>query len=475
MEYIKINMDLSVLLLDYKNNIAIANDKGMNISYSELHGFSTSISRVINHRCLIFSLCRNTEGSLCGYFSFINNKIVPLMLDASMDRELFKQLLTTYKPEYIWLPTDIINDFSFGKLIYSVLDYSLLKVNDDSTFPLHDDLALLLTTSGSTGSPKLVRLSYENLSANAESIAKYLSIDEYERPVTVLPMNYSFGLSIINSHLLKGATILLTSKSMMQKEFWSFTKEQKATSLSGVPYTFEILKKLRFFRMELPSIKTITQAGGKLNIELNEEFSEFCKKNSKRFFVMYGQTEATARMSYLPNQYSLTKLGSMGVAIPDGEFSLIDEMGFTIDEHDVIGELVYRGRNVSMGYAECGSDLQKEDENQGVLITGDLAKRDEDNFYYIVGRKKRFIKLFGNRVNLDETEQILKSIIADCACTGEDDLMQIYITDETRIGEIRSFISSKTGIHHSAFKIKHIDVIPKNTSGKTIYSNLAFL
>ena len=457
----------------YLDNIAVISDRGESFTYRELNFFVYVVYANIGHRCLIFCLCKNQIGSLCGYISCLKNRVVPVMLDSSMNKELLDELINTYQPEYIWLPTDQLSDFPNGLEIYSILDYSLVKMGSNASFILHDDLALLLTTSGSTGSPKLVRISYENLEANASSIAEYLSIDEHERPITTLPMNYSFGLSIINSHLLKGATILLTSKSLMEKEFWAFLKEQKATSLSGVPYTYEILKKLRFFRMDLPSLKTLTQAGGKLNNELTKEFAEFCQQTNKRFFVMYGQTEATARMSYLPPEYSLSKLGSMGIAIPGGEFSLIDEAGLTIKDHDITGELVYRGKNVSMGYAECGADLQKEDENHGILFTGDIAKRDSDNFYSIVGRKKRFIKLYGNRVNLDETERLLKSILTDCACIGEDDHMQIYITDNTRKDEVRNFISAKIGIHHSAFTIKHIATIPKNPSGKTIYSNLA--
>jgi len=249
-------------------------------------------------------------------------------------------------------------------------------------------------------------------------------------------------------------------------------KSEKATSLSGVPYTFEMLKKLRFFRMDLPFLKTLTQAGGKLNHELNREFSEFCFQSGKRFFVMYGQTEATARMSYLSPQYSLSKLGSMGKAIPGGEFSLVDEQGKIISEGEVTGELVYKGENVSLGYAECGADLSKEDENKGILITGDLAKRDHDGFYYIVGRKKRFIKIFGNRINLDETERMLKSIIPECACNGTDDQMVIYITDESRKKEVINYLSDRTGIHPQAFTVKKVDIIPKNASGKTIYSQL---
>jgi acyl-coenzyme A synthetase/AMP-(fatty) acid ligase len=234
-----------------------------------------------------------------------------------------------------------------------------------------------------------------------------------------------------------------------------------------------MLKKLRFFQMELPELTTLTQAGGKLNLELNKEFAEFCTRNNKRFFVMYGQTEATARMSYLPHELALSKLGSMGRAIPGGGFSLIDENNKLVEGSEITGELVYRGKNVSMGYAECGNDLQKEDENNGILITGDLAKRDRDNFYYIVGRKKRFIKLFGNRLNLDETERLLKNIIPDCACIGEDDNLIVYIADHSKEYEVREYLTKKTGININAFSVRHIDKIPKNASGKTIYSNLS--
>ncbi len=459
----------------YSQQIAALTDQGESFSYSDLKVLSESINSKIQERSLLFCLCQNKPGSLIGYYTFISNSIVPLMLDASMDQEMLAKLISTYKPEYLWLPSELVSSFPEGEEKYVLLGYSLVKLNQDNPYSLQENLALLLTTSGSTGSPKLVRLSYENMEANAKSIAEYLSIDEHERPITTLPMNYSFGLSIINSHLLKGATILLTSKSLMEKEFWSLLKNQQATSLSGVPYTFEILKKLRFFRMDLPALKTLTQAGGKLNIDLNKEFTEFSQQAGKRFIVMYGQTEATARMSYLPSEYSLSKLGSIGIAIPGGKFSLIDDAGSVIDEPNSIGELKYKGLNVSMGYAECGDDLQKGDENNGVLYTGDLAKRDGDNFYFIVGRKKRFIKLFGNRVNLDETEQILKSYIPDCACTGEDDHLKIFITDSERENEVRNFISAKTGIHHSAFSVRYIAEIPKNPSGKTIYSILSTL
>jgi long-chain acyl-CoA synthetase len=165
-------------------------------------------------------------------------------------------------------PLEKVADLPSNKIVFEAFGYVLVRLEEKLSFPLHDELALLFTTSGSTGSPKLVRISYENINSNAEAIAEYLSLSENERPITVLPMNYSYGLSIINSHLVKGATILLTARSIMEKEFWAFLKKEKATSFSGVPYTYEMLYKLRFFRMELPFLRTLTQAGGKLNEDL---------------------------------------------------------------------------------------------------------------------------------------------------------------------------------------------------------------
>ena len=210
----------------------------------------------------------------------------------------------------------------------------------------------------------------------------------------------SHQVSILNIHLMVGATILLTDHGLMQKEFWRFLKEQAATSFGGVPYTYEMLDKLRFFRMDLPALRTMTQAGGKLLPELHKKFAEYALEKDKHFVVMYGQTEATARMGYLPYEQSLKKYGSMGIAIPGGQLWLRDVNGNRITEPDVAGELVYEGPNVTLGYAQCREDLIKGDERHGILETGDMAKCDTDGYFYIVGRKKRFLKVFGNRLHL---------------------------------------------------------------------------
>ncbi len=458
-----------------ENRIAVITDEGSSFSFRDIRNFSKSIYKLIPQRCLVFCLSQNTVGSLFGYISFLSNSIVPLMLDASLESEFLQGLIKTYRPQYLWLPDDRANEFTKYQLVFTKFNYSLVKLEERNNFGLHPDLAILLTTSGSTGTSKLVKITYENLKANAESISSYLSINEQERPITTLPMWYSYGLSVINSHLLKEATILLTSKTIVEKDFWTFLKNQKTSSLSGVPYTFQMLKKLKFFEMSFPSLKTLTQAGGKLNDDLNKCIAKYALNSGKRFFVMYGQTEATARMSYLPPEYAVKKTGSIGLPLPGSTFKLVDEYGNEIQEAGFAGELVYKGKNVSMGYSHTGDDLIKDDDNQGVLFTGDLAKRDEDNFYYIVGRKKRFIKLFGNRLNLDEAENLLENITPHCVCTGKDDNMVIFTSDKTKLAEIKEYIAGKTGIHPSAFSVRYCDEIPKNAVGKINYASLEML
>ena len=284
----------------YGSRFAIIADDGRRLTYAELgeavrerlsirdRACRESIERGILHFCL----CKNTIESIVEYLACLEAGAPVVMLDATKDAETIENLRQIYQP---------------------------------GTTICHPDLAVCLTTSGSTGSPKLVRLTLRNIIANAESIAEYLHIDANERPITMLPMYYSYGLSIINSHLLKGATILLTDKTYAQREFWNFLRENEATSMSGVPYTWEMLRRLRFFRMDLPSVKTMTQAGGKLNAEIAKEFIDNAAASGKRFIVMYGQTEATARMSYLPWEAAQEKYASIGVAIPGGEFYLEGE------------------------------------------------------------------------------------------------------------------------------------------------------
>lgn len=460
----------------FKNNVAIIDEYGTDVSYEDLIEFGDKVASVISERSLVFVMCTNSIGSVAGYASFVNKGMVSVLLNAHLEKELLDNLVETYKPEYIWVPTEMCTEYEKynAQNVFSEYGYTLLKTTFDANYELYDELCIMLTTSGSTGSPKFVRQSYKNVESNAKSIVQYLELNSFERPITTLPMNYTYGLSIINSHFMVGATLLVTDKGLMQKEFWKFFKGAEATSFGGVPYTYEMLERLRFFKMELPSLRYMTQAGGKLTPELHKKFAEYAEQKNVKFIVMYGQCEATARMGYLPAEKSLEKYGSMGIAIPGGKFKLIDVNGNDITEPHVTGELVYYGSNVTLGYAECGQDLIKGDERFGELCTGDMAQFDEDGYYYIVGRKKRFLKIYGNRVNLDEVDRMIKTKFdnIDVASAGIDDHMYIFVTEERYANDVVKFVVEKTGLNPAAFQSIVIDSIPKNDAGKTLYKEL---
>ncbi|MCI9478342.1 MAG: AMP-binding protein [Lachnospiraceae bacterium] len=457
----------------FSQRIAVINEEGQSLNYQELQEESRRLGEALGKRCLVFILCSNTIGAFAGYAGCITNRSVPLLLAQNLDKELLQHLIETYKPDYLWAPAEMKADFPKAAVRYEAFDFVLLETGDQSVYRLRDELCLLLTTSGSTGSPKLVRQSYQNVFANAQSIAEYLKLDETERPITTLPMNYTYGLSIINSHLLVGAAVLITDKTLVQKEFWKFFKEAGATSFGGVPYTYEMLDRMRFMGMELPSLRTMTQAGGKLTPELHEKFARFAQEHGKKFVVMYGQCEATARMGYLPAEKAVEKKGSMGIAIPGGKFYLIDTQGKEVTVPHTTGELVYEGENVTLGYAECGEELSKGDERGGVLYTGDMAQFDEDGYYYIVGRKKRFLKIYGNRVNLDEIERLIKGKFGiEAASAGIDDHLYLFVLEEAVTEAVKRFVAEKTGLNPAAFHVKTIKEIPKNDSGKIQYREL---
>ena len=453
----------------YSERIAVCSEDGTKHTYGDLIKSADKLCADISSRSLVFLVCSNSYASIAGYIGLLRKRAVPILINSKMNKEMLDALEEKYAPSFVICP----EGYEEGSMIAASDGY--VTIDRHSASPeMHNELAVLLTTSGSTGSSKLVMQSYENICANAASIAEYLDILPDDRAITTMPMSYTYGLSIIQSHLLRGAEIIATESSIVEKRFWELLKAEKATTFGGVPYIYETLKKLRFERMELPSLRYLTQAGGKLASHLVLEYSEMCRSKGVEFIVMYGQTEATARMSYLPWKALPEKAGSIGIAIPGGEFSLLGDDGQLITEPDVQGELLYTGKNVTLGYSHDRSDLTGTDLFGDTLHTGDIAKRDSDGFYYITGRKKRMLKLFGNRVSLDETEELLKNAGYDCVCGGKDDLLTVYLVhgDDETSRSVISYLSEATGLNHTAFRTVNIDEIPLNSSGKTAYSVL---
>ncbi|MDX3106383.1 AMP-binding protein [Nonomuraea angiospora] len=321
----------------------------------------------------------------------------------------------------------------------------------------HPDLAVLLATSGSTGNPKLVRLSRQAVLANATAIATALAIVPDEIAPTSLPLHYSYGLSVLNSHLVAGATVMLTEAGLLERSFWTHLDAHRCTSLAAVPYQYEMLRRLRYDRSEHPALATLTQAGGRLGQDLVQEFAG----QADRFFVMYGQTEATARIAVLPPDRLADKPGSAGPAIPGGRLS--------IDE----GEVVYHGPNVMMGYAETAADLARGDDLGGVLRTGDLGRLDSEGFLYLTGRLKRIAKIFGVRVNLDDVERLLRGSVPVAATSGDD---RVTVWAEGLDAAGRAGLARRLGaelrVHWSGFDVRAVDSLPLLATGKIDYRAL---
>lgn len=456
----------------YKDKIALIDaDLKIKLTYSLLFEKVERVAEALrfDDKRLIFQFCENSFQSIVYYLASIVSGNAVLLLDSKINEDLRSQLIDIYKPELI-LDNSSENYDGFSKInIDSELFF--FKTQKENNTPINTDLAVLLSTSGTTGSPKLVRLAYKNIQANASSIAEYLTIESDERAITSLPMNYSFGLSVINSHLLKGATIVLTNKSFVFKDFWNVFAENECTSFAGVPHSYELLKKTNFHKQELHSLRYLTQAGGRLGNNLISFYNELAKEKRFKFFVMYGQTEATARISYVPFEKLDNKIGSIGISIPRGTIKIFLD-GQEIVKPNEVGELVYSGDNVMLGYATTRSCLSKPDELNGRLATGDLGYFDEDGFFYVTGRLKRFIKIFGLRLNLDEVEKMLEdSFKIFNACTGDDEGLVVLIQteDEHLNYQVHQKVSEYYKIHKSAIHVKNSHKVPVTESGKKDY------
>ena len=458
---------------EYSAQIALISENYGEISYYQLRENATLVSKSLQERTLVFCVCSNDVETIVGYLGALTANVVVMMIEGKISSEKLLRLYEDYLPEYIWIGKHRLKDFDSPNVVYEFGNNILMRTQQEYQKNLHPLLSLLLPTSGSTGSPKYVRLSNLNISSNAESIATYLSISAEQKTITTLPSSYSYGLSIINSHLLRGATIYLTELSVIEKKFWEKIEQHQINSFGGVPFTYKMLDRINFHDKIPESLKTLTQAGGKLGKELSLKFAQSCSKAKINFFVMYGQTEATARMAYLPHEYAIIKAGSIGKAIPGGEFWLINDSGDIVEEPDTPGELYYKGDNVCLGYAECRADIIEDDQNNGVLATGDIAMRDSDDFLYIIGRKKRFIKIFGNRINLDDVEGQLNLAGFESACIGTDEKLQIFTTLRQNEVGISSYLRQNMRLNKVAYSIYSVDVIPRNASGKVQYSKLS--
>jgi acyl-CoA synthetase (AMP-forming)/AMP-acid ligase II len=420
------------------------------VTYRELAALvDRTAARLGTERRLVVLAAGNTLDSLVGYLAALSGGH-PLLLAPADKPEALASLVSAYDPDALLWPgggdgTPMLQERRPG-----------------TRHDLHPDLALLLSTSGSTGSPKLVRLSHTNLSANAEAIAEYLHIGPDDRAATTLPLHYCYGLSVVNSHLVRGAGLVLTDLSVVDPCFWDLFRDQGATSFAAVPYTFDLLERVGFADKDLPRLRYVTQAGGRLAPEKVRSWAETGQRRGWDLFVMYGATEATARMAYLPPDLAADHAETIGVPVPGGTFR-IDPVEDLAD-----GELVYTGPNVMLGYAETPADLALGREISE-LRTGDLARQQENGLYQVVGRRSRFVKIVGLRVDLGQVERILAGMGITAAAAGTDDLLVAAVEGGHDGSMLAKVLAGSLGLPRAAVVVRPVEQLPRLATGKIDY------
>ena len=462
-------------------NSAIAlQDSSLELTYGQLQKLTTTLPP----RSVVLLVAPTTTAAAAALLTCLKEQVVMILSSNKNSAAILVQLAHNYQVDAIIAPEDIITELkkicTLTQTVPLVGDFTVAKLPEHPPVPVYEHLALLLPTSGSTGSSKYVRISYENLTQHAATIADYLQLSSTERPLLNLPLFYSYGISILLSHMLVGATVVLTSSSVMQAEYWQLLKAKDITSISGVPYSYAMLLRLGFTRCTYPHLTAITQAGGHLPASQQQALATYAQGKGIRFYVMYGQTEATARISYLEPEMAVNKLGSIGKAIAHGELYLVNDKQERITKAHEEGELIYKGPNVALGYAFKAEDLSCGDQWQGVLHTGDIAYCDDEGYFFITGRLKRFIKLTGQRTSLTAVEDILSQRYPQLilAAGGKDDHLKVFVTYDSlqesgvTAAKITTFLSERLCVHPSLIEVKELQALPLTDMSKISYKKL---
>jgi acyl-CoA synthetase (AMP-forming)/AMP-acid ligase II len=376
------------------------------------------------------------------------------LFDPKLTIEARAALEAIYRPEWIVVP-------EAGSPVYRGGDG-----------PLHPDVAVLLSTSGSTGSAKLVRLTLAAMQSNAKGIAEVLHIGQDDVAAGYLPLHYSYGLSVLTSHLICGARIRLTDMGLTDRAFWPAMREAGITHMPGVPFHHQMMLKLGLKRLNLPGLRTLTQAGGALDPALRAQAHEFMAATGGHFFVLYGQTEAAPRMTTLQHDDFPLAPRSVGTALPDCRIEIL------APDVEGRGEVVFHGPNVMLGYAESRDDLCRGDDMNGRLPTGDVGFLDAAGRLTLTGRVKRMGKIYGLRVSLDEVE-MLASTLGPAAVTQTGEALTVHVAttgdasaDEALARSILARLRERFTIPPAGYRMRIVEAIPRTDRGKIDYPAL---
>jgi len=403
------------------------------ISYSDLYGRSLKLARYLNekygeHNDIVL-VSPNSIFFLVAYMAIMKSGNVCVPLNPGIEDHNLSFILDLCKSDIAFIAPSLRGSkWERIRDVYFEIPDALHGNNENTIHPFEyegfdgERLAEIIFTSGSTGEPKGVMITHRNIIANTSSIIEYLQLTGDDIIEVVLPFYYCYGLSLLHTHMKVGGSVVFNNNFMFLGAVIDDLNRYGCTGFAGVPSHFQVLlrKSSSFKETSFPSLRYVTQAGGKLHRVFIREFMDSFPDID--FYVMYGQTEATARLSWLPPERLHDKLGSMGKAIPGVELALMDESGEFIREPGVVGEVVAKGDNIMKGYLGDPEGTAQTLRN-GWLHTGDLAYRDEDGFFFLTARVKEIIKVGGRRISPKEIEEVIVTIpgVVDCSISAIDD------------------------------------------------------
>ena len=424
---------------------------------------------------LAFCFLPSSADAIIDMLALLEAGHVVALLDPSLPAAMCASLLRSYEPDLV-LSVDcpaVETAMCLPNARKSTRSGGLrfIRLDQARRTDIHPELSLMLSTSGSTGSPKFVRLSRRNITSNAAAIAQVLEIGRMDRVLAHLPLHYSFGFSVISSHLSSGASVVPTSESLASGALWKLFREHYCTALPGVPSHFDILKRLDIDRLKVPTLVCLMQAGGRMRPEMIKEFAAKMSARSGRLYVMYGQTEASPRITTLPAQEALSSLGSVGPALPGGRLEIRDERGGLLPS-GTIGEVVYFGPNVMMGYATSRAELAHGYQLKDGLHTGDLGYLDDRGYLTLSGRANRFAKVHGIRVSLDDVERMLSGYGPSAAVEAGENKVVVVVLQAKDTKVIHAELVERLRLPPSAIIVRAADVLPIKANGKIDYEKI---
>jgi long-subunit acyl-CoA synthetase (AMP-forming) len=452
--------------------VALVSEQGRKFSYKDLAESSISYLDKIKPHSVCILFCDLSESAVIFYVGLIRKKITTILIDANQDSRIIKKYISTYSPNYIIAPLKFSEILTPFEVIANRGDFYIYQNQSELHDPGLQRTAICLSTSGSTGTVKFVKLSLKNIESNTQAIIRALDINQNQITITTMPMNYSYGLSVINTSLEAGGTLVLNTSQVTSKEFWRKIREQKINTISGVPYIYEQFSRVSPEFLAKTSISKLTQAGGKLTKPVRDHFRMIAREAEIKFYVMYGQTEATARMAVLPPEDFDQFDDAIGFAIPGGELTVRDDSGVRVENPGIIGEIYFEGPNVFQGYATGRVDLIVSQEPNTLLKTGDLGYFDAQGRLYISGRLKRIAKLLGNRINLEEIEHLLREQGFETICIEYQDKLGVISLVGELPNETKNYLFEYLKINPGLVIFKSTRQIPRLLSGKIDYPSL---